>query len=85
MKHDESKKMDWSLFWTAAGVVVTLGTILVSGFFIINGKITEVDKALTYRITDIDKRLTVIETVLIMQGCNIKGIACEPKQCGPES
>lgn len=58
------RKMDWHLFWTAGGVILTLGT-LVFGCFI----------SLNKSMNSLDKRLTVIETVMIMNGYNIKGVA----------
>ncbi|MEK6883357.1 MAG: hypothetical protein AABY22_27260 [Nanoarchaeota archaeon] len=60
----DNKTMDWHLFWTAAGVILTLGA-LVFGCF----------KSLNNTMVSLDKRLTVIETVMVMNGYNIKGIA----------
>lgn len=44
------KKMDWHLFWTAAGVVITLGTLIIGCF-----------KSLSNDIQSIDRRLSKLE------------------------
>jgi hypothetical protein len=53
--------MDWNVFWTAAGVVVALGSLIVGCF-----------KSLSKDIRQIDQRLIVVETVLSMMGMPTK-------------
>ena len=44
------KKMDWHLFWTAMGVIVTLGALIIGCF-----------KSLSSDIQSIDRRLSKLE------------------------
>lgn len=57
MTNISEKRMDWHLFWTAAGVVLTLGCLIFGCF-----------KSLSNDIQDIRERLVVIETTLILKG-----------------
>lgn len=45
-----TRRMDWHLFWTAAGVVVSLGVLIVTCF-----------KSLSSDIRQIDQRLSKLE------------------------
>lgn len=42
--------MDWQIFWTAAGIVVTLGSLILACF-----------KSLSSDINQIDRRLSKLE------------------------
>jgi hypothetical protein len=54
--------------------VIVLGGILGAVLWM-NSSIHDIEN----RIVNVEKRLTVIETVMIMQGTNIKGIALNTK------
>lgn len=64
--------MDWILFWSASGVVVTLfgilATLITRGFSYVRSDIQAVDK----RLQELESRITVVETVLVMMGMPIK-------------
>lgn len=50
-------KMDWHLFWVAAGVVITLGSLIIGCFQSLSSDIKTVDD----RITKVDQRLSRLE------------------------
>ena len=51
------KRMDWHLFWAAAGVVVTLTAVIVGCFMNISGK-----------LSDLKSEIVKIQTVMIIKG-----------------
>lgn len=55
--HTNEKRIDWQVFWAAAGVLVAVLTVNVSCFVSLNNSITR-----------IENRLTKIETILILKG-----------------
>lgn len=48
--------MDWHIFWTAAGVVVTLGTIMIGCFTRLTKQIT----SLTVRVDHLDDSVNIV-------------------------
>ena len=61
---EQRRFFDWHLFWTGAGVVVTLG-VLIFGCF----------KSLSNDIQQVRERLIVMETTLILKGIMPKELA----------
>ena len=39
--------MDWHLFWTAAGVIITLGALIIGCFKSLSGDIRSIDQRLS--------------------------------------
>lgn len=69
------KKMDWHLFWTAAGVVVPLVCVMVGGFWHISNKFWQLNRniaqcktELSKEISELRNEVSKIETVLIIKG-----------------
>jgi hypothetical protein len=52
--------MDWNVFWTAGGVVITLGSLIIGCF-----------RSLSKELHSIDRRLTVVETILTVMGAPV--------------
>lgn len=48
--------MDWHAFWTAAGVIVTLGTLFLGCFMSLARQIT----SLSVRVDNLDKSLSIV-------------------------
>lgn len=51
------KKLDWHLFWTAAGVVIALGAIIIGCY-----------SKLSSEISVVNAEIVKIQTVLIIKG-----------------
>jgi hypothetical protein len=64
MSSRQMKTFDWHLFWTAAAVVVTLGSLIFGCF-----------RSLSNDIQSVRERLVVIETTLILKGIMPKELA----------
>ena len=47
IKEFSQGKMDWHLFWVAAGVVLTLGTLIVGCFKSLSSDIRQIDQRLS--------------------------------------
>lgn len=73
-KKISERRMDWHLFWTALGVVIPVVSCVIGYGMSVNRNIRSIEKSINERISAIDKRLVVIETVIIMSGHDIKGI-----------
>lgn len=58
-----ANRMDWHLFWVAAGVVLSLGSMIFGCY-----------KSLNNSLQNVDRRLTVIETTLILKGIMPKDV-----------
>jgi hypothetical protein len=58
------KNFDWHLFWTAAGVIIPLGGLIIGCFI-----------SLSHDMREVRERLTVIETTLILKGIMPKELA----------
>jgi hypothetical protein len=58
------KKMDWHLFWTAASVVVALGSIVIGCYM-----------SLKTELTNMATEINTIKTVLIVKGIMPKEFA----------
>lgn len=69
MSSNSEKKMDWHLFWVAAAVILSLGSMTFGCY-----------KSLSNDIKQIDRRLTVIETTLILKGIMPKELALSNDQ-----
>lgn len=64
MSSVNEKRMDWHLVWTALSVLVPLLIVIIC-----------YGNSFKNQMHSLDKRLVAIETVMITQGYNIKGIA----------
>jgi hypothetical protein len=51
------KRMDWHLFWAAAGVVLTLGILIIGCY-----------SKHSSEISDVNKEIVKIQTVMIIKG-----------------
>jgi hypothetical protein len=62
------KKLDWHLFWTAAGVVLTLAIITIGSYISLVSKISDSKNELSHEISQLNAELIKIQTVLIIKG-----------------
>jgi hypothetical protein len=53
--------MDWNLFWTAAGVVLALGGIILTCCRSMNNNISQIEVRLSEKLSRIDQRLSRLE------------------------
>ena len=68
MEQNEMKKMDWHLFWMAAGVVGTLGTLIIGCYI-----------SLIRELNTLKTEINTIKTVLIVKGIMPKEFAAAEK------
>jgi len=68
-----------TFFQKHVDTIIVLGGVLASVLWM-NSSIHKLEE----RIVSVEKRLTVIETVMIMQGYNIKGIAISKQEAKNE-
>jgi len=61
------------------GDTIAIIAVVLGGFWNMNTRMWEMNEKFTNAIHDLDKRLTAIETVLIMQGAPIRALAAEEK------
>lgn len=61
------KKLDWHLFWTAAGVVVTLATIIIGCYINLISKIEKCRTDLSHEISMVNTEIVKIQTVMIIK------------------
>ena len=62
------KKLDWHLFWTAAGVVITLAALIIGSYISILSRINDSKTELSREISDVNAEIVKIQTVLILKG-----------------
>ena len=73
----EQRKMDWHLFWGAAGVIVTLGALIIGCFKSLSADIRTVDD----RLTKVDERLSKLEGAFEERGkWESRHYAANPKE-----
>ena len=75
MNQSELKKFDWHLVWTAMGVVFPIMGAIIIGTWTIKSDIHQVEQRLVDKINGLDRRLTAVETVLILQGTPLKALS----------
>jgi len=69
------KKMNWHLFWTAAGTVLSLAAIIVGSYVSLLCRIGDLSKEialvqadLSLEISDVRNEIVKIQTILILKG-----------------
>jgi hypothetical protein len=58
------RKLDWHLFWTAAGVVVAISTVIIGSYISLLGRMSD----LSHEIAELNAEIIKIQTVLIIKG-----------------
>lgn len=61
---ENQNRMDWHLFWTAAGVVVPLAALIIGCYSKLGNDIGDVSKSVSELKTEVVK----IQTVMIIKG-----------------
>ncbi len=62
------RKLDWHLFWTAAGVIVTISTVIIGSYISLLGRISDSKNELSMEISNLKAEIIKIQTVLIIKG-----------------
>ena len=62
------------------GDTIAIIAVVLGGFWNMNNRMWEMNEKFTKSITDLDKRLTAIETIMLMQGAPIKAFTSDKQQ-----
>lgn len=62
------------------GDTIAIIAVVLGGFWNMNNRMWEMNEKFTKSITDLDKRLTAIETIMLMQGAPIRALAKDIEQ-----